>query len=123
VTEERSRSTGQDCRQADAVSGDAWVPDCVCTAIHPVKPSTATRPPDAGRRVCERQELLVGHHAVLFLRKCRELPVRSYFLPHIGNKCDLKEESPLLGLGGTSVRVSRMPLSGCFRANRHLRGP
>ena len=104
VTEHRTIASREHGRQAASMLGYRRMADRICASIESVQPAGADRATDRGARIAEVFELAMRRDAVLHGRQSRQSPVRSYFCPHTGNKCDRNDFLP----PGTSVRLRRI---------------
>jgi hypothetical protein len=87
-----------------------WVTDCVGAPVSAIQATTPKSPSHRSLGVAKLEKLSVRDHAVLDVRQVRHRMMRSYFLPHNGKKYDRGRCLPW----GTSVRLTRMAVSGCF---------
>jgi hypothetical protein len=94
MTENRPAAAREDGGQAGAMPRDSGVSHRVDPTMNPMQAIGHESSADRCRRIAQPQELWMGNHPMLLLRQLRQLPMRSYFFPHTGNKCDLNEGSP-----------------------------
>jgi hypothetical protein len=95
MAEHRAPPTGEHRGHSFAVGRDPGVSDRICAAVDEEEAPAAQGSPNRCIRVSKPKHLGVGHNAVLTLGQGRRSMMRSYFIPHSGNKYDLNGVRPV----------------------------
>ena len=90
MAEHGSLAACENRRKAAAVPGHRRVPDRIRATVQEMEAAALDGAADSRGRIAQTPELGVRHDPVLSPRQTRQLPLRSYFIPHTGIKYDLK---------------------------------
>lgn len=110
MAQDRPVPAGEYRGEGESVPGKPLVPDRVDPAMDPPQPARFAGTVNMTIRQAQVAHLPIRNDSELHLGQLRQRRKRAHFFPHTGNKCAGLTVSPQ----GTSVRLSRIELSGCL---------